>query len=334
MSRVFGPVPSRRLGQSLGIDPIPVKTCNRNCVYCQLGRTRPLVNERREFFPQKEILAEVKNALISHASGTIDWVTFVGSGETVLHSGIGRMIRKVKALTEIPIAVLTNGALLYLPEIRRELSAADVVMASLDAGSAGLYRKINRPWPALTYRHLLDGLIAFRKEHRCRLWIGIMLIEGLNDSEEALKEIAAALDRIQPDRAHINLPDRPPSEQWVRPPSREKLLRATEILGASTHMENPIYGNFVLPVAGNPVEAITDILTRHPMEEGELKRALENQASGQIEPALEQLTSSGKVQVVERYGRRYWSSSSCYYPKHRKDRAVAARRQRETGRRN
>jgi wyosine [tRNA(Phe)-imidazoG37] synthetase (radical SAM superfamily) len=315
MSYVFGPVPSRRLGQSLGIDPIPIKTCNWNCVYCQLGRTRPLINERREYSPQEEILAEVRKALNLHAPGTIDWVTFVGSGETVLHSGIGKMIREVKALTEIPIAVLTNGALLYLPEVRQELSAADTVMTSLDAGSANLYRKINRALPALTYQRLLDGLIAFRQEHPCSLWIGIMLIRGLNDSQAALSDIAKAVSRIQPDRVHINLPDRPPSEQWVRPPGKKQLLQATEILRTNTHIENSVDGSFVLSGTDNLVEAITDIIIRHPMEEGELKHALEKQTSGRIEDTLEQLVSSGKVQIVERYGYRYWSSSSCYYPK-------------------
>jgi len=315
MSYVFGPVPSRRLGKSLGIDPIPPKTCNWNCVYCQLGRTRPLINRRGEYSPQEEILAEVKKALILHAPGTIDWVTFVGSGETVLHSGIGRMIREVKALTEIPVAVLTNGALLYLPKVRQELSAADTVMTSLDAGNADLYHKINRPWPDLTYQRLLDGLIAFRQEHPCRLWIGTMLINGLNDTDAALRDIAAVLARIQPDRVHINLPYRPPSEPWVRPPSRKQLLRATEILGAGAHIENAVDGNFVLSGAEADTEAIIDIITRHPMEEGVLKRAIENQKPGLIEDTLEQLASSGEVQVVERYGRRFWSSSGCYYPK-------------------
>jgi len=315
MSYVFGPVPSRRLGQSLGIDPIPSKTCNWNCVYCQLGRTLPLTNERREYFPRKEILVEVSKTLASHVPGIIDWVTFVGSGETTLHSGIGWLIREVKVLTEIPIAVITNGALLYLPEVRQELSAADVVMPSLDAGSAKLYRKINRPWPALTYQRLLDGLIAFRKEHSCRLWIEVMLINGLNDSEEALRDIAAALGQIQPDQVHINLPHRPPSEPWVKPPSKVRLLRAMEILGASARVIHSVEGVFDLSASDNLAEAITNIITRHPIEEGELNQALENQASGRIEDALELLAASGKAQVVERYGRRYWSASSYHYPK-------------------
>ena len=127
MNYVFGPVPSRRLGQSLGIDPVPLKTCNWNCVYCQLGRTVPLTNVRRDFYPREHILVEVEKALESHVPGEIDWVTFVGSGETTLHASIGWLIQKVKALTDLPVAVITNGSLLYLPEMRTALSRADAV---------------------------------------------------------------------------------------------------------------------------------------------------------------------------------------------------------------
>jgi wyosine [tRNA(Phe)-imidazoG37] synthetase (radical SAM superfamily) len=125
MNFVFGPVPSRRLGRSLGIDTIPLKTCNWNCVYCQLGRSVPLVNQRRNYFLTEAILAEVQLALAAHRSGEIDWITFVGSGEPTLHAGIGLLIRQVKALTDLPVAVITNGALLHLPEVRAELIAAD-----------------------------------------------------------------------------------------------------------------------------------------------------------------------------------------------------------------
>jgi wyosine [tRNA(Phe)-imidazoG37] synthetase (radical SAM superfamily) len=242
-------------------------------------------------------------------------VTFVGSGETALHSGIGWLIREVKALTEIPIAVISNGSLLYMPEVRQELSAADVVMPSLDAGSAKLYRKINRPSPALTYQRLLDGLIAFRKENSIQLWIEVMLIKGLNDSEDALRDISAALGKIQPDQVHINLPHRPPSEPWVEPPSEISLLRAVEILGAGSHVVHSVEGEFNLSAENNLAEAIISIITRHPMGEAELKLALENHASGRVEDTLELLAASGKAQVVERFGRRYWSASSQYYPK-------------------
>ena len=186
MTYVFGPVPSRRLGQSLGIDPIPQKTCNWNCVYCQLGRSTPMTNERREYIPPDAILAEVTQALRSHSPGEIDWVTFVGSGEPTLHSGLGEMIRRVKACTSLPVAVITNGALLYLPEVRADLVLADAVLPTLDAGSADLYRKINRPWPELTFERVVDGLLAFRADYTGKLWVEVMLVRGMNDSEDGI----------------------------------------------------------------------------------------------------------------------------------------------------
>lgn len=178
MQYVFGPVPSPRLGQSLGIDPIPFKTCNWNCVYCQLGRTAPLTNERRDYFPPDEILTQVKMALDAHQPGEIDWVTFVGSGEPTLHASLGRMIRQVKSLTHVPVAVITNGSLLYLPDVRDELLAADAVLPTLDAGSEALYRTINRPWPELTFERLVEGLITFRQAYARKLWIGAQRRRG------------------------------------------------------------------------------------------------------------------------------------------------------------
>ena len=162
MKYVFGPVPSRRLGQSLGIDTIPLKTCNWNCVYCQLGRTRPLINERKNYYPPDEIAAEVREALQAHQPGEIDWVTFVGSGEPLLHASTGWLIREVKHITDLPVAVITNGTLLYLPEVREELIVADAVLPTIDAGTEELYRRINRPHPQFTFNRLVEGLIAFR----------------------------------------------------------------------------------------------------------------------------------------------------------------------------
>jgi wyosine [tRNA(Phe)-imidazoG37] synthetase (radical SAM superfamily) len=314
MKYVFGPVPSRRLGQSLGIDTIPLKTCNWNCVYCQLGRTVPLTNERREYVPVEDILLEAEQVLRSHKSGEIDWVTFVGSGEPTLHSRTGELIRCVKGLTPLPVAVITNGSLLYLPEVREELSAADAILPTLDAGNASLYRKINRPHPHITFERLVDGLIAFRKEYRGKFWVEVMLVRGLNDTEESLREIAAVLERIRPDEVHINLPTRPPVETWVQPPDEEGLMRALAILGKVAQVVHPAEGSFDLSGSENMVDAIIGIITRHPMREDELRHALEKWTPGQVDSALEELTASGRAQVVERYGYRFWSASPARYP--------------------
>jgi wyosine [tRNA(Phe)-imidazoG37] synthetase (radical SAM superfamily) len=315
MNYVFGPVPSRRLGQSLGIDTIPLKTCNWNCVYCQLGRSVPLTNERREYFPRSEILAEVETALSTHSPGEIDWVTFVGSGEPTLHSSIGWLIRQVKALTRLPVAVITNGALLYLPEVREELSESEAVLPTLDAGNPRLYRKINRPHPKASFERLVEGLTAFRREYQGQLWVEVMLVRGLNDTEEALREIAAILQTIHPDQVHINLPTRPPAELWVQPPDEEGLLRARAILGEVALVVHPAEGDFDLSGYKDVVDAVVAVITRHPMSEEELTHALERWLPGQVQETLQTLHLSGRAQVVERYGKRFWSATGTRFVK-------------------
>ena len=312
---VFGPVPSRRLGQSLGIDTIPLKTCNWNCVYCQLGRSEPLINERREYFPRADILAEVKTALALHASGSIDWVTFVGSGEPTLHSGIGWLIREVKKLTSLPVAVITNGSLLDLPEVRTELAPADAVMPTLDAGTPELYRKINRPHPALSYQRLVSGLQAFRADYSGQLWIEVMLVQGLNDDEAALQALAQVMRSIKPDQIHLLLPERPPVEVWVRPADEEAIMRASAILGAVAPVVHPHGdGHFDLSGFENPLDAIVAIITRHPMREDQLRRALAHWTPGEVDEALAVLLRSGRAQRLKRYGVIFWSAAPAHYP--------------------
>lgn len=313
MKYVFGPVPSRRLGKSLGIDPIPLKTCNWNCVYCQLGRTRPLTNERREYIPRHEIFAEIEQALASYLPGEIDWVTFVGSGEPTLHSRLGWLIRQVKALTDTPVAVITNGALLCQPDVRAELAAADAVLPSLDAGSARLYRKINRPWPKLTFDAVLQGLIAFRQAYTGQLWVEVMLVKGLNDTEAALHEMAAALQTIHPDQVHLLLPVRPPAENRVQPSDEAGLERAQSILGKVAHVVQPAITQAATHSTDDLASAILGIITRHPMRDAELCMALGCWPLGEVRQALETLQADRKAQVVLRHGERFWSAAGAYY---------------------
>jgi len=313
MKYVFGPVPSRRLGQSLGIDTIPLKTCNWNCVYCQLGRTHPVTNQRKDYYRPGDIVAEVRQALAAHQPDAIDWVTFVGSGEPTLHASIGGLIRQVKTLTDLPVAVITNGSLLYLPEVRAALRAADAVMPTLDAGTQRLYRQINRPHPEVTFKRLLNGLIDFRREYTGQLWLEIMLVKGLNDTQEALQGIAAAVEHIHPDSVHLSLPTRPPAEPWVRPADEVGLLRARAILGDVAEVIHPAEGEFDLSGFATVCNAIMAIITRHPMREAELERALSRWTPGKIHETLSELATSGQAQVVERYGVRFWSAARAYY---------------------
>jgi len=313
MKHIFGPVPSRRLGQSLGIDPVPLKTCNWNCVYCQLGRSKPMVNKRADYYPPKAILSEAKEALAGHEPGGIDWVTFVGSGETTLHASMGWLIRQVKMLTHLPVAVITNGALLYCPELRRELRAADAVLPSLDAGTPALYKQINRPHPSLSFERLLNGLKLFRREYSGKLWVEVMLLRGLNDTESALRDIAAALETIQPDEVQIVQPTRPPAEIWVQPPDEEGLLRARAILGEMVNIVPPACGDVNRNNSETLIDAVAGIITRHPMRAGELAQTLRKWSEEEIMAALADLENSGRAKVVERYGTRFWSASNSHY---------------------
>lgn len=330
MKYVFGPVPSRRLGQSLGIDTIPLKTCNWNCVYCQLGRTMPVTNERKEYYPREEIVAEVRQALAAHQPGEIDWVTFVGSGEPTLHSDTGWLIRQVKAITELPVAVITNGSLLYRPEVRQELLAADAVMPTLDAGTPDLYRRINRPHPEITFERQVEGLVAFSAEYQGKLWPEVMLVRELNDTEEALRDIAAIFERVNPHEIHISLPTRPPAETWVEPPDDEGLMRAQAILGAVARVIHPAHGDFDLSGYDGDAAALADavvgIIRRHPMSEKDLLETLERWSPGMVKETLAQLEANGRAQVVRRYGLRFWSAAPAHYPGEAESKAVDPRR--------
>ncbi len=314
MQFVYGPIPSRRLGQSLGIDVIPFKTCNWNCVYCQLGRTAPVTNERRDFFPVDEVAAEVRYALQTHREGEINWVTFVGAGEPLLHASLGRLIRQVKGMTSLPVAVITNGSLLYIPSVRRELVAADAVLPSLDAGTAELYRRINRPHPENTFNRLVEGLIKFREIYSGKLWVEVMLVRGVNDTPQALREIAAILHQIGPDAVHLNLPTRSPVETWVQPPPEESLAQAVDIIGSIARVVRPSEGSFGFSKCENPLEAVLAIITRHPMQQEELERTLSNWTREDVRQVLEELKDGKRAQVVERGGVQFWSAAPARYP--------------------
>lgn len=314
MKYVFGPVPSRRLGQSLGIDPVPLKTCNWNCVYCQLGRTKPLINERKEYIDSSDILFQVKESLHAHKPREIDWVTFIGSGETCLHANLGFMISEVKKMTALLVAVITNGSLLYLPEVREELMAADAVLPSLDAGNESLYLKINRSHPGLTFQRLVNGLKSFRDTYTGKLWVEVMLVKGLNDSESALCEIALLLNDIRPDEVHILQPTRPPVELWVQPADEDSLKRAQKIIGETAKVILPATGSFDLDTNVNLVDEIINIITRHPMRETELIETLIHMYSGDVREILAELTKSGRAQKVLRNCVEFWSAAPSYFP--------------------
>jgi wyosine [tRNA(Phe)-imidazoG37] synthetase (radical SAM superfamily) len=260
----YGPVPSRRLGRSIGVSPIPSKTCTYSCVYCQLGRTDHLQVKRCSFFPKEDIFEDLSKVM---AQSEADYITFVGDGEPTLNKDLGWLIRRTKALWKTPVAVITNGSLLFLKEVRSELSRADVVLPTLDADDEETFRLINRPHPKIKFAKMIDGLINFRREYSGQLWLEVMLVKGLNDHFEALQNIRKAIDLIHPDRVYISVPIRPPAESWVEPPEPDKILAAQQILGNVESIIEKEVGDFGISEFKNAHEAILETAYRHPLRE-------------------------------------------------------------------
>jgi wyosine [tRNA(Phe)-imidazoG37] synthetase (radical SAM superfamily) len=269
---------------------------------------------RREYFPRQAILEEVKQALLAYQPGQIDWVTFVGSGEPTLYEGLGWLVRCVRDLTSLPIAIITNGSLLYLPEIRRQIATADAILPSLDAGNSKLYRKINRPYPKLSFESLLEGLVDLRKEYPGQFWLEVMLVKGLNDTREALQEIARAIEQIRPHQVHVMLPERPPAEAWVQVPDEAGLQRARETLGEVANLIIPAHRSATSCSQDELMSAVIGIITRHPMREAELCSIVGDWSQLDVQRALESLCAQGKAQRIMRHGESFWSASRAFYP--------------------
>ena len=221
-------MPSRRLGFSLGIDIIPAKTCTLNCVYCQLGPTSELTLDRKSYVPSETIIYEVAELLKKNPR--IDFLTFSGSGEPTLNSDLGKMIRSLKKITRIPVAVLTNGSLLFQKEVRRDLMEADVVVPSLDAVSGIIFQAVNRPHPDLKPEDMIEGLRKFSREYPGKIWLEIMLVKGVNDSKSELEKIRETIESLRVDKVQLNTVVRPPAEEGFFPLTQPEMEAAAEII--------------------------------------------------------------------------------------------------------
>ncbi len=218
---LYGPVPSRRLGRSLGVDIVPVKVCTLDCIYCQVGRTTNKTIERAEYVPAEPIIAELEQAISKKLEA--DYITIAGSGEPTLNSQLGKIIESIKKITKIPIALVTNGTLLYKPDVRHDCAKADVVLPSLDAGDEETFVKINRPHPDINIEKLISGLCEFRKEYSGRIWLEVFLIDSVNVSAEQIAKINTAITRIRPDKVQLNTAVRPTAEANVKKLTEQKL---------------------------------------------------------------------------------------------------------------
>jgi wyosine [tRNA(Phe)-imidazoG37] synthetase (radical SAM superfamily) len=207
---VYGPVPSRRLGRSLGVDLVPFKTCSYDCVYCQLGPTTVKTTELAEYVPVDGVLAELAEKLRSGSRP--DYIGLAGSGEPTLHSRIGDIISGIKALTSVPVAVLTNGSLLWRPEVRAGLAKADLVLPSLDAGTPSTFERVNRPHPDITFERMTDGLLTFAREFTGEIRLEVFVLSGITDGPDEVRRIAAFADKMRPARVQLNTASRPAAE--------------------------------------------------------------------------------------------------------------------------
>ncbi len=301
---VFGPVPSRRLGRSLGVNPIPFKTCNYSCVYCQLGKAINYTNERKLFFPPAEIAKEIIE-VCEKKEDKIDYITFVGEGEPTLYSGIPEVVKMVRKACNIQLAIITNGALFYEKSVREDVAVFDVVLTKLDAPFESLFKKINRPYPGIRFEKVLSGLFELREEHKGRLWTETMLVKGLNDNTMVLKEIRKILDELKPDRRFVSIPTRPPAEKWVKVPSPDVLFTAFKILNAIPvyHIE---YGEINVEGFATLEEAILNIIKRHPLRIDEINSILrETGYKGDTMEFIEKLRLRYNVKLRKHLGYTY-----------------------------
>ena len=303
MNFTYGPVPSRRLGNSLGIDIVPFKKCSFDCIYCQLGRTTTKTVHRESFFPLTEIRNDIQQILSTDTS--IDFVTFSGSGEPTLNRDLGRLISVVKKLTDIPVAVITNGSLLWKQEVQDALLEADVVLPSLDAGSEPLFHNINRPHSSLHLESIIKGLMNFRNAFPGQIWLEIFLLGGVNGIQNEIEKIAATVESIQPDKIQLNTAVRPPAEPFVVPLSKVQMERFIEEFPCPTE----IIADYDKPTEEQPGTdtplKIKKLLKRRPCTLDDMSAALKIHRNELIKH-LDSLQREGAIESSQHNGRIYF----------------------------
>ena len=266
----FGTVSARRLGRSLGINNIPPKVCSYSCMYCQLGRTLKMQVERRAFYRPEDVFKGVEEKLgkVVQGGGLVDYLTFVPDGEPTLDINLGREVELLKPLG-VKIVVITNASLIQREDVREDLAGSDLVSLKVDAVNEGIWRRINRPYGLLKLSEILEGLIEFSKTYNGEIITETMLIEGVNDEEKEIEGIATFLERLNPAKAFIAVPTRPPAEQWVKPASEQTINIAYQVFSETLGGDNVEYligyegSGFAF--TGNAEEDLLGIMSVHPM---------------------------------------------------------------------
>jgi wyosine [tRNA(Phe)-imidazoG37] synthetase (radical SAM superfamily) len=233
MKYIYGPVKSRRIGLSLGVSLTPLKTCSFDCVYCQLGLTTVLVSERCSYLPTEVVIEELKLWLEGNKeqAASLDYITLSGFGEPTLNLELDSFINKIKALTAVPVAVITNSSTIFDPAVRHALARVSLVVPSLDAASDEIFARIDRPHPNIKIQQVVDGLVSLRREFSGKIWLEVMVVKGLNDDLRHIKKLKIAIDKINPDKIQLNSPVRNTACEDVLPVTEKKLKKIKEILG-------------------------------------------------------------------------------------------------------
>ncbi len=296
---IFGPVPSRRLGISLGVDLMPHKTCSLDCVYCECGETTVLTTERKEYIPTADILRQLDAVL--ERGPELDYITFSGAGEPTLHSGIGDIIRHIKnKYPHYKICLLTNGTLLGDAALAEELRCLDLIIPSLDATSDDELAKVNRPAPGISARALIDGLAEFRKSSPCEFWLEVFIVPGVNDSDKSLASFVEAAQKIMPDKIQLNTLDRPGCVDWIKPASEEVVARFVRELEHVAPVEAVGKFSRKTPEADNIVPLselegrLIELVNRRPCTLEDISFAL-GVDDGELKECLFKLKKSGRL---------------------------------------
>ncbi len=292
-SHVFGPVPSRRLGQSLGVDLVPFKTCSFDCLYCQLGCTTCKTVERKEWVPLEDVISQLKGKL----SCEPDYITLSGSGEPTLFSRLDELIERIKEITDVPVAVLTNGSLLWQEEVQRQLAEADLVMPSLDAGDPATFQLVNRPHESLQFEKVLAGLISFRRRFRGRYWLEILLIDGVTTTKAALAALAECVARIGPDRLLFGTVTRPPAEACAVAVPSVRLAELAAGFSPPGEILPDLPEPHFVPRGETSREDILALLARRPCTVEDIVVGLRIHKVEAIK-RIESLTSDGLIEAV------------------------------------
>ncbi|MBL7106218.1 MAG: radical SAM protein [Phycisphaerae bacterium] len=303
---LFGPVPSRRLGLSLGVDLVPFKYCPLDCVYCQLGKTTNLTIQRKEYVRAEDVLEELKQRIAQGLRA--DVITLSGSGEPTLNSSFGKVIEGIKKLTDIPVVVLTNATLFYDEQVRQDCAKADIVVPSLDAADNETFEKINRPEKSLTVEKLIDGLCKFRNEFTGKLWLEVFMVEGINTGKEQTQKLKEAIEKIKPDKIQLNTAVRPTAESGIERIPIERLESIAQQIGnncqvVADYPESEQTENMLIKS-----EQILDMLKRRPCSLDDICAGLNIHRNHALK-YIGRFENEGKIVAEIKNGKKFYKSS-------------------------